>query len=152
MRCFSTKYYYYFQMVHQQLLSQNTFFVLFPQTFFLANLISLSVLNFFGSVSLVSEFLVVSCSLTACCECWLPCVRLSLLYENMDNVYVYIYIYTIYINDTNSLKLNGATSLKNEDKNTTIKPDPMKRFDNSTDNRVLRGKKRKSYAGQHSQI
>ena len=37
-------------------------------------------------------------------------------------------------------------SLKNEDKNTTIKSDPMKRFDNITDNRVLRKRKQKTYA------
>ena len=37
-------------------------------------------------------------------------------------------------------------SLKNEDKNTAIKPDPMKRFDNITDNRVLRKRKQKTYA------
>ena len=36
--------------------------------------------------------------------------------------------------------------LKNKDKNTTTKPDPMKRFDNITDNRVLRKRKQKTYA------
>ena len=36
-------------------------------------------------------------------------------------------------------------SLKNQDKNTVIKPDPIKRFDNLTDNRVLRKRKRKNY-------
>ena len=33
---------------------------------------------------------------------------------------------------------DGAMSLKNEDKNTALMPDPMKRFDNITDNRILR--------------
>ena len=41
---------------------------------------------------------------------------------------------------------DGAMSLKNEDKNTAITPDPMKRFDNITDNRVLRKRKQKTYA------
>ena len=41
---------------------------------------------------------------------------------------------------------DGAMSLKNEDKNTAIKPDPMKRFDNITDNRVLRKRKQKTFA------
>ena len=41
---------------------------------------------------------------------------------------------------------DGAKSLKNEDKNTAIKPDPMKRFDNITDNRVLRKRKQETYA------
>ena len=41
---------------------------------------------------------------------------------------------------------DGAMSSKNEDKNTAIKPDPMKRFDNITDNRVLRKRKQKTYA------
>ena len=31
---------------------------------------------------------------------------------------------------------DGTMSLKNEDKNTAMKPDPMKRFENITDNRV----------------
>ena len=37
-------------------------------------------------------------------------------------------------------------SLKNEDKNTAIKSDPMKRFNNITDNCVLRKRKQKTYA------
>ena len=37
-------------------------------------------------------------------------------------------------------------SLKNEDNNTTITPDPMKRLNNITDNPVLRKRKRKTYA------
>ena len=41
---------------------------------------------------------------------------------------------------------DGAMLLKNEDKNTATKPDPMKRFDNITDNRVLRKRKQKTYA------
>ena len=36
-------------------------------------------LESFGSYHLVSEFLVVSYSLIACCECWLLCIKLSLL-------------------------------------------------------------------------
>ena len=40
----------------------------------------------FGSFHLVSEFLVVSYSLTACFGCWLPCVKLSLHYENIKKV------------------------------------------------------------------
>ena len=40
----------------------------------------------------------------------------------------------------------GAKSLKNEVKNTAIKADPMKRYDNITDNRVLRKRKQKTYA------
>ena len=35
--------------------------------------------------------------------------------------------------------------LKNENKNTAIKPDPMKRFGNITDNRVLREGKQRTY-------
>ena len=35
--------------------------------------------------------------------------------------------------------------LKNENKNTAIKLDPMKRFDNITDNRVLRKGKQRTY-------
>ena len=35
--------------------------------------------------------------------------------------------------------------LKNEDNNTAIKPDPMKRFGNITDNRVLREGKQRTY-------
>ena len=38
-----------------------------------------------------------------------------------------------------------AMSLKNEDKNTAIKPDPIKRLNNITDNRVLRKRRRKAY-------
>ena len=41
---------------------------------------------------------------------------------------------------------DGAMLLKNEDKNTATKPDPMKRFDSITDNRVLRKRKQKTYA------
>ena len=41
---------------------------------------------------------------------------------------------------------DGAMLLKNEDKNTATKPDPMKRFDNITDSRVLRKRKQKTYA------
>ena len=37
-------------------------------------------------------------------------------------------------------------SLKNEDNNTTITPDPTKRLNNITDNPVLRKRKRKTYA------
>ena len=37
-------------------------------------------------------------------------------------------------------------SLKNEDSNITITPDPMKRLNNITDNRILRKRKRKIYA------
>ena len=36
--------------------------------------------------------------------------------------------------------------LKNEDNNTAIKPDPMKRFGNITDNRVLRKRKQRTNA------
>ena len=36
--------------------------------------------------------------------------------------------------------------LKNEGKNTAIKPDQMKRFDKISHNRVLRKRKRKTYA------
>ena len=74
--------------------SSKHFFVLFTQTFFLVNLISLSLslslspsllgLESFGSFHLVSEFLVLSYSLTASCEYWLPCIKLSLHYENID--------------------------------------------------------------------
>ena len=41
---------------------------------------------------------------------------------------------------------NRAMSLKNEGNNTTITPDPIKRLNNITDNRVLRKRKRKTYA------
>ena len=41
---------------------------------------------------------------------------------------------------------DGAMPLRNEDKNTTMTPDPMKRLNNITDNRVLRKRKRKTYA------
>ena len=41
---------------------------------------------------------------------------------------------------------DGAMLLKNEDKNIATKPDPMKRFNNITDNRVLRKRKEKTYA------
>ena len=41
---------------------------------------------------------------------------------------------------------DGARSLKNEDNNTAIKPDQMKRLNNIADNRVLRKRKRKTYA------
>ena len=41
---------------------------------------------------------------------------------------------------------NGAMLLKNEDKNTTTKLDPIKRFDNITDNRDLRKRKQKTGA------
>ena len=34
-------------------------------------------------------FLGVSNSLTACCESWSPCAKLSLHYENIDNVYMW---------------------------------------------------------------
>ena len=37
-------------------------------------------------------------------------------------------------------------SLKNEDSNITLTPDPMKRLNNITGNRVLRKRKRKTYA------
>ena len=37
-------------------------------------------------------------------------------------------------------------SLKNEDSNITITPDPMKRLNNITDNRILKKRKRKIYA------
>ena len=37
-------------------------------------------------------------------------------------------------------------SLKNKDNNITLTPDPMKRLNNITDNRVLRKRKRKTYA------
>ena len=37
-------------------------------------------------------------------------------------------------------------SLKDEDKNTAIKADQMKRFNNITDNCVLRKRKQKTYA------
>ena len=71
----------------------STFFL------FLSNLISLFILcllrlELLDSFHLVSRFLIVSCSLTAYCLCWLRCVKLSLHYENIDNVYIYIYIYT----------------------------------------------------------
>ena len=69
------------------IIPRNNFFVPIPQTFYLTDLISLflsvtlclslSLLGFesFASFHLVSEFLVVSYSLTAFCECWLPCVK-----------------------------------------------------------------------------
>ena len=41
---------------------------------------------------------------------------------------------------------DGAMLSKNEDKNTAKKSDPMKRFDNITDNCVLRKRKQKTYA------
>ena len=40
---------------------------------------------------------------------------------------------------------DGAMSLKNKDNNNAITPDPMKRLNNITDNRVLRKRKRKAY-------
>ena len=46
-------------------------------------------LESFGSFHLVSEVLVVSYLLTGCCEWWLLCVKLSLHYENIDNVYIW---------------------------------------------------------------
>ena len=76
-------------MMHEEFLPQSNFFVPFPQTSFLANLISVSLFGFesFGSFHLVSEFLAVPYSLTACCECWLRSVKLSLHCKNIDNVY-----------------------------------------------------------------
>ena len=41
---------------------------------------------------------------------------------------------------------NGAMSLRNEDKNTTMMPDPMKKLNKVTENCVLRKGKRKAYA------
>ena len=72
---------------------------------FLSNLISLFILcllrlELLDSFHLVSRFLIVSCSLTAYCLCWLPCVKLSLQYENIDNVYI------IYIQKLKSQKLD----------------------------------------------
>ena len=70
-------------------------FLFFSLDFFLANLISLSLsfsllgLESFSGFHLVSEFLFVSFSLTACCEYWLPCVKLSLHYENINSVYLW---------------------------------------------------------------
>ena len=86
-------------MMHEEFLPQSNFFVPFPQTSFLANLISVSLFGFesFGSFHLVSKFLVVSYSLTGRCECWLSFVKLSLHYENVDNVYIYIIYIYIYI-------------------------------------------------------
>ena len=42
--------------------------------------LSLLGLESFDSFHVVSKFLVVSYSLTASCECWLPCLKLSLHY------------------------------------------------------------------------
>ena len=63
--------------------SSKHFYCPFSSDFFLANLISLSLLGLesFGSFYLNSEFLVVSYSLTAYCKCWLPCLKLRLHYE-----------------------------------------------------------------------
>ena len=73
----------------------QTFFCSFSSDFFPCQLdfffsLSLSILGLesFGNFHLVSEFLVVSYSLTAGCECWLPCVKLGLHYENTDNIYI----------------------------------------------------------------
>ena len=62
----------------------NHFFLKTLSLFFSLRLFSLPTslllgLESFGSYHLVSEFLVVSYSLIACCECWLPCIKLSLL-------------------------------------------------------------------------
>ena len=73
-------------------------------------------------------------------------------------IYIYIYIYITADNSANSYSTEShqqkqgssynddAMSLKNEDNNITLTPDPMKRLTNITDNRVLRKRKRKTYA------
>ena len=43
----------------------------------------------FWQLSSCFRVLVVPYSLNACCECWLPCVNLSLHYKNIDNVYIW---------------------------------------------------------------
>ena len=55
-----------------------------------------------------------------------------------------------YLTETHQLEQgsgynDGAMSLKNEDKNTAIMPDSMKRFDNITDNRIFKENKRRNF-------
>ena len=72
--------------------SSKHFFFFFLRYFSLPPwFLSLSLLGYesFGSFHLVSEFLVVCYSLTTCYECWLPCVKLSLHYENFVKVYIW---------------------------------------------------------------
>ena len=63
--------------------SSKHFFYSFSSDFSPCQLdFSLLGLECFGSFHLVSEFLVLFSSLTTCCKCWWPCVKLSLNYEN----------------------------------------------------------------------
>ena len=93
MRCFSTRVLVLLSNGASAISSSKYFFVLFlrlsPCQLDFSLSFSLLGLESFSGFHLVSEFLVVSFSLTACCECWLPCVKLSLHYENINNVYLW---------------------------------------------------------------
>ena len=72
----------------------NNFFLKTLFLFFFLRLFSLPTwfllgLESFGSYHLVFEILVVSYSLTLFCKYWLPSIKLSLLYENIDHVYIW---------------------------------------------------------------
>ena len=101
MRCFSTTVLILLAHGASTISPSKQFFCSFSSDFFPCQLdFSLSCLGreSFNSFHLASEFLVVSYSLTACCECWLPCLH----YENIDYVYIYgvrclkIYIYIFF--------------------------------------------------------
>ena len=57
----------------------------FPHIFLLIHSVSFSFdilnLEFDGNFHLVSEFLAISFPFYGCCECWQPCVRLSLYWQ-----------------------------------------------------------------------
>ena len=84
-----------FKWCMNNLFLETLFFFFYLRLFSLStwflSLFSLSFLGLesFGSFHLVFEFLVVSYSLTAWCEWWLPCEKLSFHYENIDNVYIW---------------------------------------------------------------
>ena len=61
----------------------------FPFPFDLSLYLSLLGLESFSSFHFVSDFLIALYSLTACWECCSPFVKLSLHYENIDNVYIW---------------------------------------------------------------
>ena len=61
----------------------------FPFRFDFSLYLFLLGLESFSSFHFVSDFLVALYSLTACWECCSPFVKLSLHYENIDNVYIW---------------------------------------------------------------
>ena len=78
---FNNSFYITFKWCNNNFFLETIFLFLFLRIFsFLTWFLFLLVLESFASSHLDSEFLVVSYSLSLCCQRWLPCVKISLGY------------------------------------------------------------------------